>query len=376
MKKSDADTPAPQTPAATPILKPLRRQGPGFFYRDKPIFGLDIGAGNIKAMQVEHVGDHCQVAAHGVTGFDHSVFGDGAILEPAKLATTIQELLTQKMKGTLTTRRVALSIPAARCFIRSMTVPAAAAKNLGEAIQLEVEQYIPMPLKELYLDYQLIRQTPEGTELLVVAVPQKIVNSYLELASLAGLEVIMIEPTITANTRLFGAMEQTNIPTVIIDLGSLSSDVMVYDKTLLTASTVASGGDTFTSILSKQFNISHDEAHFLKTKYGLNKSLTQKDVRGALEPLLEQLVTEIKRILRYYSERVSNESEIGQLVIMGGGSNMPGLTEYLTDSLRVPARQFAPWEKVTFSEKGVQADRYLYATATGLALLQPKELFT
>jgi len=153
----------------------------------------------------------------------------------------------------------------------------------------------------------------------------------------------------------------------------LNTSLYRFSETLLTASTVTGGGDTFTAVMAKQFNINHDEAHMLKTKYGLEKSLTQQDVRQALAPQLEQLVTEIKRILRYYEERVNNASHIQQIVIMGGGANMPGLSEYLTDSLRLPTRQFMPWEKIPFSGKSDQENdnRYLYVTAVGVAMLKP-----
>ncbi|HSX16901.1 MAG TPA: type IV pilus assembly protein PilM [Patescibacteria group bacterium] len=375
MKKS---TPQKQAPKGfTPTLQrsPLRGIS-NLFFRDKPLFAIDIGATSVKVVQVSHQAKPCAIAGYGVSDFDTASMADGVITQPEILAATIRELLSKNLSGSITTRRVGFTIPATRCFIRSMSVPAAATKNLTEAVQLEVEQYIPMPLKELYLDHEVIRTTPENIELLVVAVPKKIVDSYLALAKILDLEVVAIEPTITANARLFARLEPTNVPTILIDFGSISSDVMVYDQTLLTASTVAGGGDTYTSTMAKQFNITHREAHFLKTKYGLNKSLTQQDVRGALAPLLEQLVTEIKRILRYYGEHVNNTRQIQQLVIMGGGSNMPGLTEYLTDNLRIPARQFVPWEKIAFHDSGKDTgDRYLYVTATGLALLESKELF-
>ncbi len=357
--------------------KPPRPSLSSLFFRDKPLFAIDIGWRSIKVLQLDHRTDKFSVLGYGVSDFDQSVMSDGVIVDVDALAVVVRELLAKKVHGRITTRRASLTIPSKRCFIRSMSVPVVAAKDLMSAVQLEVEQYIPMLLKELYLDYEIIARTKDEISLLVVAVPKRILDSYLALGRAVGLEVVAIEPTITANARLFAELERANMPTILIDFGSNSSDVMVFDQTLVTASMVNGGGDTFTEQIAKQLGVEHREAHFIKTKYGLTKSLTQQDAVGALQPALEQLQQEIKRILRYYSERVNNQRQIQQIVIMGGGANMPGLSEYLTDTLRLPTRQFASWQMIDFNDRGTHPanDKYIYATVAGSALLKPVELY-
>ncbi len=380
------ETNQPQKPteitasAAPPVqTAPPPKSRAGFFYWDKPVFGLDIGVGSskVKVMQIEHQLGKPVVVAYGVTDFDAKHITDGVITDPVGMAATIRKLLTKDMHGTITTKRAALTVPSMRCFLRSMTVPGAATKNLAEAVQLEVEQYVPVPIKELYLDSNIIRQTANEIELLAVAVPRKIVDSYLDLANRLDIDVVSIEPTLTANTRLFATLEQVNEPTIVINFGSTSTDVMVYDKTLVTAGLVTGGNETFTSLMQKGLSINSQEAQFLETNYGLSKSLTQKDVMAALRPALEQLVTENKRILRYYEEHVNNAKHIQQIVIMGPGAAMPGLSDYLTDALRMPARLFAPWQKIKFAvdEPPDDAAKSAFTTVTGLALLDAKRLF-
>jgi type IV pilus assembly protein PilM len=82
-------------------------------------------------------------------------------------------------------------------------------------------------------------------------------------------------------------------------------------------------------------------------------------------------------MIRYHEEHYGSEKPIEQVIMLGGGANMPGLSEYLTDSLRLPVRVHDPWQYLDY--KGFQvpnkADRLMYATVAGLSLVNPKEIF-
>jgi type IV pilus assembly protein PilM len=350
---------------------------PSHFYHDKPVFGLDIGFSSLKVMQLDHKGPDRQVTGYGVTRFDPAAMTEGIITDPEKIAAAIYELLDKNLVGEITTRRVAVSIPASRTFNRTMSLPVMKKNEIYEAVRLEAEQYIPVPIDELYMDYGTISQSDKGTELLAVAVPKRIIDSYIVLMNLLGLEPVTMETTISAASRLFVQAEQSDVPAVLIDLGSLASDLTVFDKTLIVTGTVPGGGDSFTGIIADALKVSREEAHVIKTKYGLGFSKKQKEITTALTPILEQLGKEIRRMVRYYEERTDTSKKIGQIVTMGGGANMPGLSEYLTSSLRLPVRMCDPWQHLDFD--GLQppssAEKSMYVTASGLALINPKEIF-
>jgi type IV pilus assembly protein PilM len=348
----------------------------GIFYRDKPVFGLDIGLNTIKVVQIGAASPLPEVLGYGVIDFDPRLLKDGAVIGPDAIAARVKELISHKVVGQLTSNRVNVTIPAVRTFTRSLVLPVAAGEDLAEAVNMEVEQYIPVPLSELYVDYSVIRRTSKDIELLAVAVTKKIVDSYLQLMGLVGLEVMSIEPTSAATSRVFEQLDKANVPTILIDFGAISSDVILYDQALVTMGTVAGGGDNFTAMIAAKLKVSVQEAHFLKTKYGLGVSVAQKGVRAALDPLLQQIVLEIRRVLRYYEEHYQAQ-KIGQIVTTGGGANLPGLNEFLTDELRVPARPFSPWDKLDF-QKLTPPDsnnRSMFITAIGSALLHTKEIF-
>ena len=354
------------------------------FFKAKPLFGLDIGNGSLKVMQINddahdksHAHKPAKVVGYGTITFDKKAIQDGVVIDPEIIAKATQELFKRHLIGDITSRRVAITIPAYRTFTRSIQLPPLKPKELENAVTLEAEQYIPLSLEELYLDYQQIGRVKDQLEVLAVAVPKKIVDSYLELASILGLEVVLIETTMGASARLFAQDSQSDVPTVIIDFGSLSSDVSIYDKNILTASTVPGGGQVFTNSIQDKLKVTHEEAGLIKTKYGLGVSKRQKEIQEALEPTLQQIVKEIRRMIRYYDEHYGNERPIQQIVTLGGGANMPGLSEYLTNAIRLAVRPCDPWQY--FEYKGLQppatADKPMYATAAGLSLVPPKEVF-
>jgi len=350
--------------------------------RNKPLFGLDIGHGSLKVMQVneeaaESTKKTPSVIGYGMTTFDSSAIEDGVLVKPELIAGSLVDLFNNRLIGDITTRRVALTIPAYRSFSRSMQLPKLSKKELNEAVRLEAEEYIPLPLEELYLDYMITHETKDIVDLLAIAVPKKMVDSYLTLARMAGLEAVLIETTMAAAARLFSRDKFSDVTSVIIDFGSLTADISIFDKATVVTGTVPSGGLVFTEAIRDKLQVSDAEAGVIKTKYGMGASKKQKEIIAAVDPALKMIVKEIRRMMRYYEERYGVEKPIGQIIMLGGGSNMPGLGDALTSELRLPVRVHDPWLHLNY--EGLQApsnpDKLMYATVAGLCLANPKEVF-
>ena len=349
-----------------------------YLYKDKPLFGLDIGFSSMKVMQTKPEGKNAIVAGYGVNRFDPKIIKDGVIIDIPEMAKSAHELFDKFVVGEITTRRVAMSIPAMRTFTRTIKLPKLTNKELEDAIRMEAEQYIPVPVDDLYMDYSITSTTETEIELLAVAVPKKIVDSYVALAKVLGLELVALEATIASSSRLFVHTELSDVPTVIIDYGSVSSDITIFDHGIVVTGTVGGGGDNFTDLIAEALDISKSEAQVIKAKYGLSYSKKQKEITTALKPTLEQILKEIRRMIRYYEERYGDDRKIVQIVTLGGGSNMPGLSDYMTNALRLPVRMSNPWDKhVMF--KNIQppggVESSMYITAAGLSLTKPKDLF-
>lgn len=346
-------------------------------YKDKPLFGLDIGSSSVKVMQTDVTKNGVVVTGYGVAPYVQGVIEDGAIVKPEALAKAIKDLFDHNLVGEITTRRVALSVPVARTYNRVMNLPQMKLRDLDEAVRLEAEQYIAVPLDDLYIDYSITNESKKGYELLAVAAPKRIIDSYLTLADMLGLEAGAIETTISASSRLIAHAERSDLPTILVDCGSTSVDITIFDKQLIVTGTVAGGGETFTELISKKLDVSTQVAHTIKTKYGLSMSKKQADIQEALDGILTTLIKEIKKMIRYYEDRTDHKTEIGQVITMGGGANMPGLSEYMTDQLRLPTRMCDPWKNLSFGklQPPHELEKTMYVTAAGLALMNPKEIW-
>lgn len=358
---------------ANTIAKPVR------FFSDKPVFGLDIGRSSLKVMQLELDDKVPEIIGYGTVDFDLGALEDGVIVKPELLAEAMHDLFEHRLQGEITTRRAAMALPAYRTFTRAVQLPKIGAEELHEAVQLEVEQYVPVPLQDLYLDYTSIPEPDGNQNVFVVAVPKKIVDSYLYLANRLGIEPVLIEPTVTAGARFFARDKHSDISSIIIDFGSLTATICIIDKTIVATSTAPAGGLVFTEAIQNELGVSKEEAGSIKTKFGLDVSKYQSQVMHALEPSLENIVSEIKRMLRYYEEHYAGHGAIGQIITLGGGANMPGLSGYLTNALKIPVRTLEhPWSVFTYDHSmqlPAEPDRLMYATVAGLSLIEPKEVF-
>ncbi len=352
-------------------------QSQTYFFKDKPLFGLDIGYSSLKVMQIDWSNKLPVIVAYGVSSFDPDVIKDGVIVNHEALAQSIQDLFTKHMIGEVTTHRVSFSVPAVRTFSRVMKLPVLDTKELEEAVHTEAEQYIPVPVDQLYIDYNIIGKTDKELELFAVAAPKRIIDSYMQLSRILGLEAIAMETTIAAAARLFMKTNVNDVPTVLIDFGSVSTDITIFDKTLIVTGTVSGGGDIFSQQISETLGVTRQEADVIKTKYGLDYSKKQKEITSSLKPFLDQLLKEIQRMIRYYEERYGSTKKISQVVTMGGGANMPGLNEYLTNALRLPVSMSDPWQHISYSKLQLPnlVERSMYVTVAGSALTNPKEVF-
>lgn len=353
----------------------------GSFYKDKPLFGLDIGHASLKIMQIDHSsGKLPTISGYGVSRFAPEAVQNGVIIKPEALATATHDLFEKNLIGSITSKRVACALPTSHSFSRLIKIPAMDHKDIPEAIRLEAEQYIPVPLDSLYLDYEIVQQDTQNIDLLLVATSKQIVDSYTGLLQALNLEPIAFEPSMSATSRLLKALEVNNSePLILVDVGSVTTDITIHDKSLLVATSVNSGGDDMTNLISKYLRLTTPQADQLKTEFGISYSDRQQRIVDAIKPQLENLVHEIEKSIRYHDEKAAkSSSRISQIVTVGNGSVMPGLNQYLSRELRLPTQTLDPWERITFGNlpKPDEADRSKYITVAGEAMLNPREVAT
>jgi len=201
------------------------------------------------------------------------------------------------------------------------------------------------------------------------AVPRNVVDTVLSACESVGLTVTMCEPAINAVARVLKSTEKGYLPSVIVDIGATTTDVAILDGSIRLTGGVATGGNTFTLDLSKKLKVTLENAHQLKVLNGLSNGPKQAKIASALQPALRGIVTETRKVIRYYNERLGGDRRLEQVLVVGSGSNVPGIGDYFTNELVMPARTASPWQELDFGDLPQPAKQFRsrYISVTGLA---------
>jgi len=345
-------------------------------YTDKPIIGLDISNTGIKVMAID--AKKWLVLGYGSIDLEPTKVKESLEGNSTYLAENIQSLIKEKIIGSLPSNHVSIGIPTARSYSRTFNLPVSVERKLKDAVELEVDQYIPIPASTLYIDYQIIERTKKEITVLMSAVARTVVDKCIAAAESAGLVVGLIEPGMSAVARLLTKTEDGQLPSVIVDIGPASTDIAVLDNDAIRVTGgLAIGGNTFTLEIAKKLEVSLENAHQLKVLNGLSAGPRQNKIKNALEPSLKQIITETRKVMRYYNERINDDRKLEQLLVVGSGSNMPGIGEYFTNELVMPARVASPWQKLDFGKlpEPVRQSRPRYITVAGLACITPESIW-
>lgn len=348
------------------------------FYNNKPVIGLDISLTGIKVMAID--ANKWRVLGYGSLDLD-PVAVQKSLDNPTDtyLGESVTALIKDHVVGTLGSDYTVIGIPTGRTFSRTFTLPAKEASHVKNALEIEVEQYVPLPMASLYVDYRVVEQTKDLITVIMTAVPRVLVDACTHAAESAGLTPVMVIPSIDAAARVLESTEEGHLSTLIIDIGPATTDIAVLEGgAIRITGSVGIGGNTFTLDIANKLEVSLENAHQFKVINGLALSPRQAKITKALKPSLERIVTESKKVIRYYNERLNEEKKIEQVLIVGGGGNVPGLGDYFTDALVMPARIASPWQKLNFGklQEPNKQFRPRYISVAGLASIEREEAFS
>jgi len=349
-----------------------------YFYKPTPTFGLDIGHGSLKVMQLDDNTFRPKVLGYGQADFTASAVNNGVVAEPKIVAEQVFKLLTETMIGGVSSKQFVTAAPVSNTYNSLLTLPLMKKDQLRESVMLEAEQVIPLPLDQLYIDYQVISTSEEedNQQVMFVAVPRTIVDSYIELANLLSLELRNIETTIDSTVRVISrTIKEIDQARLIIDLGSLSSDLAVWDNALQITSVVNWGGDHFTRDIQDGLSLSHSKASSVKRRYGIADGPQQKQMLEVLDTSSKSLIKEAKRIIRFYEQR-KDGAAIDQIIIVGGGSSLKGINEFLGDKLDLPVVRTTALDAFDFGNlQPPHPGKFgAFTSVAGLAMIQGSDL--
>ena len=118
-----------------------------------PPVGLDIGTDYIRAAQLKPSGSGFVVTAYGSVGVPFGAVVEGEIVDPEAVAGALRELW--KHSG-LRVKDTAIGVSNQKVVVRLIDLPYMERDELAGAIQYQAQDYIPIPIEEAIIDFQII----------------------------------------------------------------------------------------------------------------------------------------------------------------------------------------------------------------------------
>lgn len=340
------------------------------------ILGIDIGTTSIKAVELSREGGVIKLSGYGILeNYGHLERVNDAIQTSSlkildEVTADMLRRLLSEMKPT--TRNCAMSVPIFSAFVSLMDLPQLSQKELAHAIPFEARQYVPVPISDVALDWQVLGPVPgqEGqkVQVLLVAVSQDTINKYTRIAELAGLNLKILEIETISSARAVVGPDPTTL--ALVDIGARATVIGIVDEgyVRITRSIDVAGGD-LTQVIASGLAISPQRAEMLKKSRGLLAAEGEENFAALLLPLLDLIVNEIRKVTVLYTERTKRE--VKKVILTGGSTLIPGLADYFSRELEkeiAVGNTFSQVQYPSVLEPIVRQIGPAFTVAVGLAL--------
>src|SRR3989344_1318040 len=364
-------------------IKMVRFLSKNLYEIEPDAFGLDISDESFKFAQLRTRGGNAKLVAFGFVHFPKGLIMDGEIKDEQATADILAAALRKPAQGKLTTRFVVCSLPEEHSFIRVLQLPPMAESEVSEAIKLEIEQNIPLHINDAYYDYQILNSPDQKTQhldILTSAAPKKLADGYISLMQKCGLRLKSLEVESVSVSRALVEKGASADPILIIDLGATRTSFIIFSGSgLQFTSSVPVAGNKMVEMIMAHTNTDRKEAKRLFYDVGLDKSADGGITFNIIEPIIKDLVEQIKNYIFFYESHSAREHSLSggpavkKILLCGGVSNLTGLNVYLSLALKIPVEIGNPWINILKPPlKEVPGLTFRislgYTTALGLAL--------
>lgn len=352
-------------------------------FNDKSItaFGLDLSDSSIKVMQLERKNNQLFPRAYSSGPVAPGVIANHMIAQGDKLSEIIKYAVSAARN--ISTKYVVASIPETKSFVRILSVPKMDQTEIADALPWELEQDIPVPIDQVYMDWQMIKEHDDKYDVLVTATPRDYADALIETVKTAGLIPVALELESQATARsLIGRLETPGAVLLVDISAGVTSFVIVLNGNILEyTSSVPIGGNAFTESIARALGVSNNEAEKMKREKGLLAETKKGNIRQALLPILDNIVDEIKSVVRFYEDHAIPGQAIDRVLLCGGGSKLSGIADYISARLNLgsdkplgrvimgdPSINLIGGDKVGKQQLMAKEDMLSYTTVIGLAL--------
>lgn len=331
-------------------------------------WGIEVGAGAIKALKLENAGETVRVLDFAIVPHKKVLSTPG--LDPNDaIRVALGEFVSQFDLGKA---GIVMSVPGHQAFARFAKLPPVEPKKVPDIVKFEAVQQIPFPIDQVEWDYQTFASpdSPE-VEVGIFAITRDRVMEKLALYEDVDIvpDAITLSPVAAYNALAYDLAFTEQTPgTIILDIGTTSTDLVIAEAGRLWVRTFPIGGHHFTEAVVSAFQLSYPKAEKLKKEFESTKHA--RHVFQAMRPVFADLAQDVQRSIGYY-QSLHKDAKLVRLIGVGSTFRLPGLRKFLKQQLQIDVYRLEQFKRLSLDGPRAgefQAETLNLATAYGLAL--------
>ena len=327
-----------------------------FSFRRKkpPILGLDISSTAVKLLELGRSSGRYRVESYAVEPLPANSVVEKNITDVEAVGTAIRKAV--KRSGTRA-RHAAVAVAGSAVITKVITMPANLADDEMEAqIEIEADQYIPFPLEEVSLDFEVLgpsEKNDDMVDVLLAASRSENVDIRVEAVEAGGLIPKIVDVEAYAMENAFSLINE-QIPghedyhtVAVVDIGATMTTLSVlHDGRIIYTREQVFGGKQLTEEIMRRFGLSYEEAGMAKRQGGLpDNYLTE-----VLEPFKEAMAQQVSRSLQFFFSS-SQYNTVDHIVLAGGSASIPGVDELIAERLNTPTSVANPFADMSLAPR-------------------------
>jgi type IV pilus assembly protein PilM len=336
--------------------------------RARESWGIEIGYNAIKAMRLVQKGGRLIMADYDVIPFK-KVLSTPDLNVSEAIQVNLDQFLS---RHSVNRSNVVVSVPGHKAFSRSAKLPPVDPKKIPDIVKFEAVQQIPFPIEQVEWDYHVFSQADSpDVEVNIFAITKEKIEEELNNCRAVGLSVdaMTLSPLAVYNAMYFDLeLDETSPGVIFLDIGTVSTDVIIADEGRLWLRPVPIGGNNFTEALVRAFKLSFPKAEKLKREAGTSKYARQ--IFQAMRPVFADLVQELQKTLGFY-QTLNRDANLTKLIGLGSTFRLPGMSKFLKQQLQIEVIRPETFDRLEVEDKQAAefAEQALnLATAYGCAL--------
>jgi type IV pilus assembly protein PilM len=338
------------------------------------LIGVDISSTAVKLLQLSRAGNRYRVEHYAVEPLPPNAVVEKNIVEVEAVGEAIRRAVARTGARV---RHAAAAVAGSAVITKVIPMPGDLDEDDMESqVQLEAVNYIPYPIEEVNLDYEIMGQMPGNAEMvqvLLAASRTENVDARVAALELGGLSARVMDVEAFAIENAFSLLADSLAAprdgiVAMVDTGATMTtlNILRNGRSLYSREQVF-GGKQLTDEVMRRYGLSYEEAGLAKRQGGLPESY---DIE-VLEPFKEAMVQQVSRLLQFFYAG-SEFNRVDQIVLAGGCASIPGIAAMVEEQLGVPTVVANPLAQMTLGPR-VQAhalaqDAPALMIACGLAL--------